>query len=154
MIMFIVRIMLLYILMFLMYVGYNIIIDRDPFENVKVFYTKNSMKPPAPNKKALGYCTIEKDDLFSGSVYDYNKKQMTTKMSPIKCSDCNQYIYKTGDKCSSYMYNTEYNALAPNIDDSSKLGVFCDPAHPERKNCIKPHGVCSINLKTSKTCNF
>ena len=148
MIMFIVRIMLLYILLFLMYIGYTIVTDKDPFGNV------TEDKPPEPNQKALGYCTIEKDDLFSGSVYDYDKKKMTTKMSPIKCSDCNQYTYKTDDKCSSYMYNTEYNALAPNIDDSSKVGVFCDPAHPERKNCIKPHGVCSINLKTSKTCNF
>ena len=158
---FIVRLVLFCSLLALMFTGYSIINETDP---VKAVLTANatktdnkvfSMKAPKPDPKALGYCIIESKDLFSGSVYDYNKKQMPSKMSPIKCSDCNQYIYKTEKQCSQYMYNREYNSNAPNIDDSSKLSVFCDPAHPERsKNCIQPHGVCSIKLEESKTCNF
>jgi hypothetical protein len=131
-----------------MYLGYHVVNDTDPFmADVK-------KKGPEPNQRALGYCIIEPNDLFSGSVYDQDRKKMTTKMSPIKCSDCNQYTYKTGDRCSSYMYDTSYNALSPNIDDSSKFSVFCDPAHPERVNCIKPHGVCTLDLNVSKTCKF
>jgi hypothetical protein len=144
-----------------MYVGYHVVNDTDPVESLKSvpIVKKNenmfSMKAPDPNPKALGYCIIETEDLFSGSVYDYEKKKMSPKMSPIKCSDCNQYIYKTGDQCSSYMYDTSYNELSPNIDDSSKVTVFCDPSHPERsKNCIQPHGVCTLDLNASKTCNF
>ena len=154
--MFIVRLVLFCLLLILMYIGYRIVSDTEPVQKAtqndnKVF----SMKPPETDPKALGYCIIEQQDLFSESVYDYNKKQMSTKMSPVKCSDCNQYIYKTDNKCSQYMYNREYNSLAPNVDDSSKLSVFCDPAHPEKsKNCIQPHGVCSIKLEESKTCNF
>jgi len=149
MILLIVKFILFYMLLFLMYVGYNVVVDKE-----LIVMKKDDGVEPDP--KALGYCTIERDDLFSGSVYDSNKKKMTTNMSPIKCSDCNQYVYKTGNQCSSYMYNTEYNSLAPNIDDSSKLSVFCDPAHPERaKNCIKPHGVCTLNVNApSKTCKF
>ena len=160
MILFIVRIILFYILLFLMYMGYHLVNDTDPVESLKVLAVKNdesmfSMTAPEPNTKALGYCIIESEDLFSGSVYDYNKKQMYSKMSPIKCSDCNQYIYKTGNQCSSYMYDTEYNSLSPNIDDSSRVTVFCDPAHPERSNnCIQPHGVCTLDLNVSKTCKF
>ena len=154
---FIVRLMLICVLLTLMFVGYGIINDTDPLKAL-LTSTKSksdSTKAPNPDPKALGYCIIESNDLFSGSVYDYNKKQMTSKMSPIKCSDCNQYIYKTDNQCSQYMYDREYNSISPNIDDSSKLSVFCDPAHPERsKNCIQPHGVCSIKLDESKTCNF
>jgi hypothetical protein len=154
---FVVRLMLICVLLALMSAGYGIINDTDPIQALLTRTKSNSddFKAPSPDPKALGYCIIESDELFSGSVYDYNKKQMTSKMSPIKCSDCNQYIYKTDNQCSQYMYDREYNSIAPNIDDSSKLSVFCDPAHPERsKNCIQPHGVCSIKLDESKTCNF
>lgn len=151
---------LFYILLFLMYIGYSVVTETDPVvqvlgTSVKKDETVLSMKAPAPDPKALGYCTIETKDLFSGSVYDYGKKKMSPEMSPIKCSDCNQYIYKTDDQCSSYMYDTTYNNLSPNFDDSSKLTVFCDPAHPERsENCIQPHGVCTLDLNVSKTCKF
>lgn len=157
----IVRFVLFCVLLSLMFAGYYIINDKDPVEVIKKSMTPTqtsdvfSMKAPDPDPKALGYCVIEPGDLFSGSVYDYDKKQLPSKMSPVPCSKCNQYIYKTSNTCSSYMYDSAYNALAPNIDDSSKFSVFCDPAHPERgKNCIQPHGVCSLNVDVSKTCNF
>ena len=138
-----------------MYIGYNVVNDTKPFDFsfLKSISSDVSLTAPEPESKALGYCIIESNDLFSGSVYDYNKKNIS-QMSPIKCSDCNQYIYKTDNQCSSYTYDLKYNALAPNVDDSSKLSVFCDPVHPERSNnCIQPHGVCTIST-SSKTCNF
>ena len=94
---FIVRLVLFFLLLALMFTGYSIINETDPLQVVRTASdTKTdkkvfSMKPPKPDPKALGYCIIESKDLFSGSVYDYNKKQMNSKMSPIKCSDCNQY---------------------------------------------------------------
>ena len=141
---------LLFLLLFLMFVGYMVATDRDISV---VFDTAVKKEIPVPNSKALGYCIIERDDLFSGSVYN-GDKQMSANMSPIKCSDCNQYVYKTDDQCSPYMYDTTYNVLS-NFDDSSKFTVFCDPAHPERnKNCINPHVVCTLDKSVSKTCKF
>jgi hypothetical protein len=139
-----------------LYVGFTIMTRNDKVIRKKPKKQGSSnLKAPAPDTKALGYCVIDTQDLFSGSVYDYKRKQMTSKMSPVPCSTCNQYLYKTGDQCSPYRYNREYNYLT-NVDDSSKKGVFCDPAHPERdKRCIKPHGVCTLDVSSpSKTCNF
>ena len=157
MFMFISRLTLLYLLIFLMYIGYKVVTDTDTVNKKTKAKPKGTskLKAPAPDTKALGYCIVETQDLFSGSVYNYKGKQMTSKMSPVPCSQCNQYVYKTDDKCSPYKYNRENNVLK-NFDDSSKVGVFCDPAHPERnKACIQPHGVCMLDTSApSKTCNF
>lgn len=153
------RVALFYVLLFLLYTGYHIISDSDPVAPIQKLVASSTKKTefeaPRTDAKALGYCIIESEDLFSGSVYDYNKKQLPAKMSPIPCSECNQYVYKTDDQCSPYMYDSEYNSLAPNIDYSSKLDVFCDPTHPERDGkCIQPHGVCTIDPSVSRSCAF
>ena len=153
--MIVLTIILFIIFVFLMYYGYLLISDK-PFpefwKNIGKKTKKNNIVKPTPNSNALGYCTFEGEDLYNKDVYTFDGKKVSVDVSPIKCSDCNQYIFKDDTGCVSYIYDMIANT---NIDDSIHLDNFCDPAHPERNNtCIKPHGVCTPSMAPSSTCLF
>ena len=144
------------ILVALLYYGYSVLNDKDPFS----FFKKSKSAPddnfpkvpPPPDKTALGYCTIDSQELYNYYVYTYDNKQVPTRMSPIPCSQCNQYIYRDDSgKCSQYMYDQTTNT---NYDDSKNVGSLCDPTKPDQdKTCIPAHGMCSVN-QVSKKCPF
>jgi hypothetical protein len=118
--------------------------DKKPDERIK--------GAPEPQTQALGHCDFEGEDLYSKKVYTYDGKLVPVDMSPIKCSTCNQYVYKTDDGCVNYNFDFNENI---NEDDSALIDTFCDPKHPERKNyCVEPKGVCTPSLAPSKKCPF
>ena len=156
-VLFIAKTMLFVILLSLLYYGYCVINDIDPFYFLFKTNTASSSDvfsktPPAPDTSALGYCTIDSQELYNYYVYTYDNKQVPTAMPPIPCSQCNQYIYRDDSgKCSQYMFDQTANT---NYDDSKSASSFCDPSKPDsNKNCIQPHGVCSVN-PVSKKCPF
>jgi hypothetical protein len=118
--------------------------DKKPDERIK--------GAPEPQTQALGHCDFEGEDLYSKKVYTYDGKVVPVDMSPIKCSMCNQYLYKSDDGCAGYNFDFNENI---NEDDSALEDKFCDPKHPERKlYCIEPKGVCTPSLAFSKKCPF
>jgi len=144
-----------------MYLLYCIITDTIPFwqrpdsvftssstilQRPDSVFTSSStiLQPPAPDTTALGYCTFKDDDLISNIVFGYSGTQVPVTASPLKCSQCNQYVFKDNTGCMPYTFDRTQNTT---IDDTSSLNLLCDPAHPERdSNCIKPHGKCTVNL--------
>jgi hypothetical protein len=148
------RLFLFYVLLALLYYGYHVLNDKqvqNPFKMKQAISDTLPNSPPEHDDTALGYCVIDHEQLYNYNVYTYDNKQVSTKMSPIPCSTCNQYIYKDSGSCSPYMFDKSINT---NNDDSSSMSSFCDPAHPERnKNCIQPHGVCSVS-PDAKMCPF
>ena len=133
---------LVVLLVFLVYYMYKL--TKEPTT------TTNNNKQQV--ESSLGYCTFEGEDLFKHRVYTLDGKRVSTKVSPVKCTDCSLYVYKTREGCASYMYDTLVNT---GIDDSDSFDNFCDPAHPERdKDCVEPHGICTVSLSPSKKCPF
>jgi hypothetical protein len=154
--MIIIRAMLFALLLALLYYGYHVLNDRDPFYQLLKTNIRSSSDvfpsvPPEPDKTALGFCTIDTQDLYNYNVFTYDNKQVSTTMSPIPCSTCNQYIFRDSGDCSQYMFD---QTTGTNYDDSKNIDSFCDPKHPDRdKNCIPPHGMCSVSPVTKK-CSF
>jgi len=161
--MIILTLVLIMVLIFLLYYGYCLVQNVPPFwykspENSgKVLETSSNvfadvLKVPPPDKSALGYCTFTSEDLQNKTVFDFTGKLVPPNVSPVKCSDCNNYIFKNSSKCTTFEFDKYQNL---NIDDSSLLGNMCDSAHPERRgNCVQPHGVCTVGLKAAQTCPF
>jgi hypothetical protein len=155
----IITILLFLLLVFLFYVGYctvtgcKIIPDWVYFWKKKVTSgSKGTLVAPTPDDNALGYCDFEGEDLYNGDVYTFDGKKIPVDVSPIKCSTCNQYVYKNEDGCVNYQFNYQENI---NVDDSVLLDKMCDPKHPERNDtCIQPHGTCTPSLAPSKKCPF
>ena len=151
------------VLVFLLYYGFCLVQNIRPFwyklpeNSEKVLQTSSNvssdvLKVPEPNTSALGYCTFSSEDLQDKIVFDFTGKRIPENVSPVKCSDCNQYIFKNSSKCATYEFDKYQNL---NIDDSSLLGNMCDSAHPERRgNCVQPHGVCTVGLKPAQSCPF
>lgn len=134
-----------------MYHGYCTVYDIDPFANKVV---QSISEPPPPDKTALGYCVFDTSELYGNNVLTHDGKKLSVSTSPLKCSQCNQYIHKDDNgNCTSYMFDPHQNTT---IDDSSSLNSFCDPAHPERAgNCIQPHGMCTVSTVVPlQTCPF
>ena len=129
------------LLVFLVYYMYTVITKKE---------TTNNKQQQV--ESSLGYCTFEGEDLFKHRVYTLDGKRVSRRVSPVKCTDCNQYVYKNREGCASYVYDPLVNT---GIDDSDSFDNFCDPAHPERdKDCVEPHGICTVSLSPSKKCPF
>ena len=152
-------IVLFLVLIILMIIGYLLVTDTKIPEWVYFWRTKKEQAHekeeeggPPPDIKALGYCVFEGEDLYNKNVHTYDGKQVSVDVSPILCSKCNKYIYKTDEGCTHYLFDYLENI---NEDDSALLDKFCDPAHPERdKTCIQPHGTCTPSMAPSKKCAF
>jgi hypothetical protein len=140
---------LVVLLFFLMYYGYCVVTNTRPFwEKVETDNNGGEDERDSP----LGYCTFEGEDLYNNRVYTLNGVRVSTKTSPIKCGDCSKYLYKNKEGCAPFMFDTLINS---DINDSASFDNFCDPAHPERdKDCVEPHGVCTVGLSPSKKCPF
>lgn len=154
-------IVLFLVLIIFMIIGYFVVTDSKIPEWVYFWKRKSKEEQekekkeeggPAPDTKALGYCIFEGEDLYNKNVHTYDGKQVSVDVSPILCSTCNKYVYKTEDGCTRYIFDYLENT---NEDDSALLEMFCDPAHPERdKTCIQPHGTCTPSMAPSKKCAF
>jgi hypothetical protein len=154
-------IVLFLVLVFLLYYGYRTITNTKLIPDWVYFWrTKKEgdtagsgdLSKPDPDTSALGYCDFEGEDLFSGDVYTFDGKTVPVDVSPILCSQCNQFVYKNDDGCVSYIFDKLENT---NIDDSGLIDKLCDPKHPERNaTCIQPHGTCTPSMAPSKKCAF
>ncbi len=152
-------IFLFLVLLFLIYFAYRTIEGKQVIPDWVYFWRKkdptkggSDKTPPPPDDNALGYCTFEGEDLYDKNVYTFDGKLVSKDVSPIKCSTCNQYVFKDESGCVKYIFDYQENS---NIDDSKNLDFLCDPAHPERdKTCIQPHGVCTPSMAPSTKCPF
>jgi hypothetical protein len=141
-------------LVILMYIGYTMIMDIPFFWSPVPVSSSSRFSVPDPDKSALGYCVFEGEDLQNGNLFKPDGTKVPVDVSPVKCSECNQYVYKKpdGSGCVSETFDSLENI---NIDDSDLADQMCDPAHPERgPDCVHPHGVCSRSTAPSQFCPF
>jgi hypothetical protein len=150
------------IILFLMYYGFCLLGDIDPFwyvppSTAESVGTKSSASPdvlniPSPDAKAPGYCVFSDEDLQDKNVFDAKGKQMSIGMSKVKCSDCNQYVYSyDGSRCTSYEYNTFQN------NDVNKKYAACQNKNKSKEDeamCEAMTGVCTVGLSSGKKCPF
>ena len=147
----IVAVALLIVLGFLMYYAYCVFTGTKPFWD-SFFGGSKDTDTGDSTQDPLGYCTFDGRDLYEKRVYTKDGKRVSVDVSPIKCSECTNYVYEGDDGCVSIIYDTTENI---NINDSDLFDQFCDPAHPERnRDCIQPHGTCTASLAPAKKCSF
>lgn len=85
--------------------------------------------PPKPDPQqdvGGGMCVFENEDLILKQVYDYTGKRVTGAPS-IKCSDCNQYLFKDEDGCVPYGFDLTENG--------GKTGGVCTIGGYVKKAC-------------------
>ena len=131
-----------------MYYMYIVALDKE----IPDWKKKPVLSKIEPDANALGYCNFVGEDLYNKNVHTFDGKQVPVTASPIKCSNCNQYVFKDDTNCTPYIYNILGNT---NIDDSDLVDKLCDPMHPERSaTCIRAHGTCTASKAPSSLCQF
>ena len=127
------------VLILLIYYGYCVANDIDPFQTLseKISLPQMSSTPPQPDTNATGYCTFEGTDL--DNVFTRDGKKPTVKS--FQCNQCNQYIFKDDSGCSPYMYDSLQN------NSLHSKGTF--------DSLATPHSVCTVDVITPiQNCPF
>ena len=117
-------------------------IKLDPLKKVK----PQTDQTTGPLNENLMCMFSEGDTVHSwdGNIIDHE--------SEVKCSECNQYIYRADDGCYLYGYDKimNENTCVNNPDDSfcKNMKDMCKDQDPSK--CILPKGVCTVgNINTN-----
>ncbi len=76
-------------------------------KGIKVESPVASSDPTAPTVIGLK-CRFPGSDVFNNKVFEKDGEPLDLNKE-VACTSCNQYIYKSGDKCSLYHYDKEFN---------------------------------------------
>lgn len=135
-------IVLILVLLVLAYSGflvYQIVFENRSLLNVKTWnplaYEKGIKEetplaiddPAAPSVVGLK-CRFPGSDIMNNKIFDKEGEPLDLNKEAA-CTSCNQYIYKSGGKCSLYNYDKEFNergAIKPQVGtctSSKKIGA-------------------------------
>jgi hypothetical protein len=113
---------LILVLLVLVYAGflmYQIVFENRSLFNLKTWnplaYERGlvaespvaSDDPSAPTVVGLK-CRFPGSDVLNNKVFDRDGEALDLNKE-VACTGCNQYVYKSGDKCSLYHYDKEFN---------------------------------------------
>tara|TARA_R110002072_G_scaffold233964_1_gene391541 strand:+ start:1073 stop:1492 length:420 start_codon:yes stop_codon:yes gene_type:complete len=115
-------IVLFLVLLILAYTGfliYQVVVENRSLLNPKTWnpleYEKSIDKegplssddPSAPSKAGFK-CRFPGSDVTNNKVFSIEGESLDLNKE-VACTSCNQYVFKTNDKCSLYHYDKEYN---------------------------------------------
>tara|TARA_R110002072_G_scaffold280876_1_gene443306 strand:+ start:789 stop:1208 length:420 start_codon:yes stop_codon:yes gene_type:complete len=115
-------IILILVLLVLAYAGflvYQVVFENRPLFNVKTWnplaYEKGIKDEPvvaiddpsAPTVVGLK-CRFPGSDVLNNKIFDKEGDSLDLNKE-VACTSCNQYVYKSGGKCSLYRYDKDFN---------------------------------------------